>query len=463
MKLKKISLINNVDIFVPDTLNLLSSYILEEQLDWFEDEIRFIRKIAAPGDHIIDIGANYGIYTLSLAKIIGDSGKIFAFEPSKPTADTLHKSIEHNKFINVTLLNQGLSRYIGFADLTNNENSELNSITNFSLNKSDDQNIDITTLDTCMNLHKWKDISFVKIDAEGEEENIIQGGIDFFNSFSPLVMFEIRSDTSINFNLIKKFESLNYEIYKLIPGLNILTTWSPIEKIDDYSFNFFCCKVDRKNLLIDKGFLIENLNSVKNPSIKNILVNNSVYPFESINNFIYLFPYANFLKNEWNGNEINPIVPDVLKSYSNSKYSNSISEKLYYLNLSFNLIEKLCNQDCSFLRLSTLARISLELGNRELAVNSLTILTNHIIIEKSINLSEPFLLPSTDFELFDPKANIIAFVISALLTCLEKNQYLSSFYSGKESLSRLNAIIDTGFYTDEIIRRKQLITKRFAL
>ncbi len=54
--------------------------MLREQGDWFEDEIKFVRRLLAPNQKAIDIGANYGLFTLSMAKIVGPGGRIWASE-----------------------------------------------------------------------------------------------------------------------------------------------------------------------------------------------------------------------------------------------------------------------------------------------------------------------------------------------------------------------------------------------
>jgi hypothetical protein len=56
---------------VPDSLELTTPYVLSEQQDWFEDEIRFLRRLLQPGMNAIDIGANYGVYTLAMAQVVG--------------------------------------------------------------------------------------------------------------------------------------------------------------------------------------------------------------------------------------------------------------------------------------------------------------------------------------------------------------------------------------------------------
>ena len=68
-------------VVTPDSVNLITPYVLYEQQDWFEDEIGFLRRLLLPGQQAIDVGANYGVYTLSIAKVIGPTGTVWAFEP----------------------------------------------------------------------------------------------------------------------------------------------------------------------------------------------------------------------------------------------------------------------------------------------------------------------------------------------------------------------------------------------
>ena len=77
----------------PDPANLITPYVLYEQQDWFEDEIGFLRRLLLPGQRAIDVGANYGVYTLSIAKAVGPTGSVWAFEPASTTAALLAQGI----------------------------------------------------------------------------------------------------------------------------------------------------------------------------------------------------------------------------------------------------------------------------------------------------------------------------------------------------------------------------------
>src|SRR5258708_8334867 len=70
-----VEIAGGVRIVVPDSLNLITPYVLYEQQDWFEDEVGFLRRILRPGQNAIDIGANYGVYGLSIANAVGPTGR----------------------------------------------------------------------------------------------------------------------------------------------------------------------------------------------------------------------------------------------------------------------------------------------------------------------------------------------------------------------------------------------------
>src|SRR5687768_16651957 len=98
-----LTMVDGVRVVVPDLLDLITPYVLREQEDWFEDELRFLRRLLQPGDAVIDIGASYGVYALSMARAVGPSGSVLAFEPSSATARLLEESVATNGYAHVTV------------------------------------------------------------------------------------------------------------------------------------------------------------------------------------------------------------------------------------------------------------------------------------------------------------------------------------------------------------------------
>lgn len=76
-----------------DSLNLsINNGIYEE----FETNI--VKEEIKKGDIVLEIGANIGYYTLIFAKLVGEKGKVFAFEPDPTNFALLKKNIEINGY-----------------------------------------------------------------------------------------------------------------------------------------------------------------------------------------------------------------------------------------------------------------------------------------------------------------------------------------------------------------------------
>ena len=88
-----VTLVDGTRVVVPDSLDLFTPYVLLEQQDWFEDEIKFLRRLLQPAMKVVDIGASYGVYTLSMATSVGPAGQVWAFEPASGTANLLEQGM----------------------------------------------------------------------------------------------------------------------------------------------------------------------------------------------------------------------------------------------------------------------------------------------------------------------------------------------------------------------------------
>ena len=118
----------DVRVVVPADIRRMTPFILLEQEDWFEDEIGFVRRLLQPGEAAIDVGANYGLYTLAMARAVGPSGRVLAVEPASRTMAWLRRSLERNGFAQVVTAQAALSDRAGEAMLPLRDNPEINSL-----------------------------------------------------------------------------------------------------------------------------------------------------------------------------------------------------------------------------------------------------------------------------------------------------------------------------------------------
>jgi protein O-GlcNAc transferase len=286
-------IVDNIDVVVPDSLNVITTYVLAEQEDWFEDEIKFVRTMLKPSQRAIDVGANYGLFTLSMAKAVGSQGKIWAFEPASSTAAFLRESLDVNGFSQVTLDQRALSEKSGSAQLSLNDCSELNYLLPGVAVGGTSETVELLSLDEAMVYHEWSGIDFVKIDAEGEEAAIIRGGKNFFRTQSPLVQYEVKAGSVLNLELIKAFADVGYASYRLVPGLGVLVPLGTDELVDGFLLNLFCCKPDRAAKLAEDGRLVFDDNSELEVEIK-------VDPSYTWQHQLTKCPYVKRLADVWN-------------------------------------------------------------------------------------------------------------------------------------------------------------------
>ena len=76
-----------------------------------------ITRLVRPGDTVIDIGANIGYYTLIFARLVGDRGRVVAFEPDPDNFDLLARNVAANGYENVTLVRGAVAARAGMLRL----------------------------------------------------------------------------------------------------------------------------------------------------------------------------------------------------------------------------------------------------------------------------------------------------------------------------------------------------------
>jgi len=156
----------------PDELRLAESVSGE----WGEQ--RILKKLISNldlGDIVYDVGANIGIYTVILAKAVGNNGKVVAFEPEKESFERLQENVKINNLNNVQIIRKALG--------DKNSDGKLyigNTTGNFSLVKMYEeginyQKVEIIRGDEFVKAENLPIPKLVKIDVEGYEYSALVG------------------------------------------------------------------------------------------------------------------------------------------------------------------------------------------------------------------------------------------------------------------------------------------------
>ena len=143
-------------------------------------DFKIIKNNVKDGDNVVDLGANIGYFTLILAKLVGPTGKVFAFEPDPRNLALLKKNVEYNNYKNVIIIPKAVSNVNDRCTLyTGQKTFGQNKIYNPKKTKTQKFiPIDSETvrLDDFFKTNGLLDkISFIKMDVEGAEFLALSG------------------------------------------------------------------------------------------------------------------------------------------------------------------------------------------------------------------------------------------------------------------------------------------------
>ena len=136
--------------------------------------------ILSKGSVIIDVGASYGDEVVDMAKLTGEGGHVYAFEPLSHEFEALQRTVLLNGFTNVTCINQAVSSRSGFAELTSEE-ATVRGIRE-SPTGGGGSNVVCTTLDTFWKEKGGEKVDLLKVDTDGHEIDVFKGARDLIRS-----------------------------------------------------------------------------------------------------------------------------------------------------------------------------------------------------------------------------------------------------------------------------------------
>jgi len=159
----------------PMYLDELNTLKLRDRKVYEPFETEIVRQVVKKGDTAIDIGAMIGCYTLVFAKLVGDTGRVFAFEPEIENYKILKKNININGYKNTKLAYMAVSDKDGEMKLyIHDSNLGMHTLGKPTYWKPKGVvNVKTVRLDTC--LSKSCRVDFIKMDIQGAEGLALKG------------------------------------------------------------------------------------------------------------------------------------------------------------------------------------------------------------------------------------------------------------------------------------------------
>ncbi|MBC8512316.1 MAG: FkbM family methyltransferase [Dehalococcoidia bacterium] len=155
---------------------------------WERNTVAVVKRLLKPGWTVLDIGAHVGYYSTLFAGIVGETGRVFAFEPHPKTYETLCQNVV--RFNNIVLVQKSVTDKEGKATLYSpalySGSSSLSNAYAQSIEESyvsggpSVQHVDAYTVDTVAMDSFLEDagvsrVDFIKLDVEGTEVSALRG------------------------------------------------------------------------------------------------------------------------------------------------------------------------------------------------------------------------------------------------------------------------------------------------
>ncbi|MCF7955579.1 MAG: FkbM family methyltransferase [Phycisphaerae bacterium] len=224
----------------PEISNI-TTYSMLETGDWFEQEdLGLFRKLVKPGDNVLDLGANVGVYSLSAAVRTGSEGCVVSVEPSSRTFGYLNTSAK--QFGHMKCFHCGVSDSSGVGMLSFGASSELNRFTVASSENEQGEQVQLMSVDDVAEKAGVDRFDIIKMDVEGFEEKVIAGAKKIIHDNSPVIIYEVNENGSLDFSQADIFKKLGYDSYFYVPSGSRLIEYVPGVEVDKFVLNMFAIR-----------------------------------------------------------------------------------------------------------------------------------------------------------------------------------------------------------------------------
>jgi FkbM family methyltransferase len=172
-----------------------------------------------------DIGAHFGYHSFCFASLVGQKGHVYSFEPNPYNTERFEMHLEKNIILAkiITLNKYALSNIDGetsfvFSNDVDGSRSSGSFIRTVEAPLVVDQYatfkecmIKTVRIDSIMERGEILPPNIIKIDVEGAELLVLQGGKTFFSAIKPIIFMEVHNITMM-FKVFEFLSEINYEL-----------------------------------------------------------------------------------------------------------------------------------------------------------------------------------------------------------------------------------------------------------
>jgi len=215
-------------------------------------EMEFVQRFLKPGMTVLDVGAHHGLYSLLAANLVGQNGKVIAFEPSPRERKRLLKHLKWNRLGRVQVEPYALGAENCEADfyLANGSEDWCNSLRRPQECSGQTVRVQVRRLDDFISQSRLSKVDFLKLDVEGAELDTLKGATSLLSAaHRPLILAEIYDIRTRPFGyeareIVRLLTRLNYRWFTLNEG-GTLSSISP--DLNSYDANLIAAPSESLN------------------------------------------------------------------------------------------------------------------------------------------------------------------------------------------------------------------------
>jgi FkbM family methyltransferase len=194
------------DIFIGGALERYGEYV--------ERELDLLLSHVVEGSVVVEVGANIGCDTVALARKVGSTGRVFAFEPQRIIYQMLCANLAINGIWNVLAERAALGSAPGLLRVPPVDYSKPGNFGGVALQDQGAEPVQVLTLDA----YQLERCDLIKIDVEGMELEVLKGAAGTISRTRPAIYCENdREEKSPA--LIGFLRALDYALYWHFPAM----------------------------------------------------------------------------------------------------------------------------------------------------------------------------------------------------------------------------------------------------
>ncbi|MGM0462761.1 MAG: FkbM family methyltransferase [Fibrobacterota bacterium] len=202
-----------------------------------EPEFSVLSRLAGPGDCVVDIGANMGVFTVFFSRL---AQSVYSFEPIPYSFDLLTHTCDASGCSNVHLYKTALSSTSGSACMTvPHMGGRCNYYRAHMDGEASAGEIQISVMTRSLDSFFSDDYSrptLIKCDVEGAEEACLQGAVSILEAGRAVWMLEINAGLDSPSGKKIRFMMNTYDYIPFIQKHNYLTEPKPAHGGVNYFF-----------------------------------------------------------------------------------------------------------------------------------------------------------------------------------------------------------------------------------